>query len=160
MFMLLLAGGGYTATPLQDISTEDLRQIMTVNFEWNFWAYRATIPYLLNQNDTRSTWTLCTGSQGDLGARAAPAMTQGALYSMANVACRDNYKTNVRFNEIYLALRVEVDESAAKNDTMKASDFAKCYAALLSDPGVRSSRVSVFGYDDLEKLKYETKVQL
>lgn len=31
-----VAGGGYSATPLQDISTEDLRQIMTVNFESNF----------------------------------------------------------------------------------------------------------------------------
>jgi hypothetical protein len=79
---------------------------------------------------------------------------------MANVACRDNYKTNVRFNEIYLALRVEVDESAAKTGAMKASDFAKCYAALLSDPGIRSSRVSVSGYDDLKNLKYETKVKL
>jgi hypothetical protein len=87
-------------------------------------------------------------------------MTQGALYSMANVACRDNYKTNVRFNEIYLALRVEVDESAAKTGAMKASDFAKCYVALLSDSGIRSSRVSVSGYDDLEKLKYDTKVKL
>lgn len=118
------------------------------------------MPYLLAQNDPRSTWTLCTGSQGDLGARAPPAMTQGALYSMANVACRDNYKTNVRFNEIYLALRVEVDESAAKTGAMKASDFAKCYVALLSDTGIRSSRVSVSGYDDLEKLKYETKVKM
>ncbi|GAM40894.1 hypothetical protein TCE0_041f13600 [Talaromyces pinophilus] len=154
------AGGGYSATPLQDISTEELRQVMTVNFESNFWAYRATIPYLLAQKDPRSTWTLCTGSQGDLGARAPPAMTQGALYSMANVACRDNYKTNVRFNEIYLALRVEVDESAAKTGAMKASDFAKCYVALLSDSGIRSSRVSVSGYDDLEKLKYDTKVKL
>lgn len=79
---------------------------------------------------------------------------------MANVACRDNYETNVRFNEIYLALRVEVDESAAKTGAMKASEFAKCYVALLSDTGIRSSRVSVSGYDDLEKLKYESKVKV
>jgi hypothetical protein len=31
------------------------------------------------------------------------------LYSMANVACRDKKETNVRFNEVYLTLRVEVD---------------------------------------------------
>lgn len=77
---------------------------------------------------------------------------------MANVACRDHDKTNIRFNEVYLALRVEVDESAAKTGAMKATDFAKCYAALLSNPEIRSSRVSVFGPDDLENLKYETKV--
>jgi hypothetical protein len=79
---------------------------------------------------------------------------------MANVACRDNYKTNIRFNEIYLATRVEVDESAATSGAMKATDFAKCYIALLSDPEIRSSRVSVCGHDDLENLKYETKVKL
>ena len=79
---------------------------------------------------------------------------------MANVACRDNFKTNVRFNEIYLAFRVEVDESAVKSGAMKASEFAKCYVALLSDTSIRSSRVTVSGYDDLEKLKYETKVKL
>lgn len=79
---------------------------------------------------------------------------------MANVACRDNYKTNVRFNEIYLALRVEVDESATRTGAMKASEFAKCYAALLSDTGIRSSRVTVSGYDDLEELKHESKVSL
>jgi hypothetical protein len=82
------------------------------------------------------------------------------LFSLANVACRDNYKTNVRFNEVYLALRVEVDESAAKTGAMKATDFAKCYAALLSSPEIRSSRVSVLSYDDLEILKYQTKVKL
>jgi hypothetical protein len=43
---------------------------------------------------------------------------------------------------------------------MKATDFAKCYAALLSSPEIRSSRVSVLSYDDLEILKYQTKVKL
>lgn len=69
------------------------------------------------------------------------------------MACRDKYKTNVRFNEVYLALRVEVDESAAKTGAMKATDFAKCYAVLLSNQELHSSRVSVFDYDDLESLK-------
>lgn len=77
---------------------------------------------------------------------------------MANVACRDNYKTNIRFNEVYLGLLVQVDESAAKTGAMKATDFAKCYVALLSNPEIRSSRVTVLSYDDLETLDYKTKV--
>ena len=34
--MPLLAGGGYGATLLQDLSTSDLREFMNVNFESNF----------------------------------------------------------------------------------------------------------------------------
>ncbi|CAD0095679.1 unnamed protein product [Aureobasidium vineae] len=35
--------------------------------------------------------------------------------------------TNICFNEVYLNLRVEVDESAKQNGVSKASDFAECY---------------------------------
>lgn len=76
---------------------------------------------------------------------------------MSNVACRDNEKTNVRFNELYLNYRVEVDEVAAKNGTMAATDFAKSYAGILSRPEIRSCRVSVQGPEDLENLKYEKR---
>ncbi|KAK6600820.1 hypothetical protein H4I95_07802 [Botrytis cinerea] len=62
-------GGAYGATPLTELSLNELRQIMSVNFESNFFAYRATIPYLLEQKKATS-FTLCTGAQGDIGARA------------------------------------------------------------------------------------------
>lgn len=120
-------------------------------------AYRATIPYLLEQNNPNSTWTLCTGAMGDFGMRAAPALTQGALYSMANVACRDNKETNVRFNEVYLTLRVEVDESAEKTGFFRASTFAETYQEILARPEIRSCRISVLEKEDMKDLKFKEK---
>jgi len=123
-------------------------------------AYRATIPYLLEMQDPRSTWTICTGSQGDIGARAGPALTQGALFSMANVACRDNAHTNIRFNEVYLATRVEVDSVAAVSGAMKSSDFASVYEEILSRPEIKGCRITVAGKEDLKDLKYRRKLDL
>jgi NAD(P)-dependent dehydrogenase (short-subunit alcohol dehydrogenase family) len=151
------AGGLYGRTPVKDLSTEELRQYMNVNFESNFFAYRATIPYLLEQNHPNSTWTLCTGVMGDFGMHAAPALTQGALYSLANVACRDNKETNVRFNEVYLSLRVEVDESAEKKGFFKASTFAETFQEILTRPEIQSSRISVFEKQDMKELKFKEK---
>lgn len=90
--------------------------------------------------------------------RATPALTQGPLFSMANVACRDNAETNVRFNEIYLACRVEVDSVAAETGSMKASDFSRVYEQILSRPEIRGCRVSVYGPHDLDDLKYKKKL--
>ncbi|CRG86678.1 hypothetical protein PISL3812_03688 [Talaromyces islandicus] len=151
------AGGAYGATPLRELSSSELRKFMTVNFESNFFAYRATIPYLLEQKGSTS-FTLCTGSQGDIGARAAPAISQGPLFSMANVACRDNEETSVRFNEVYLGTRVEVDSVASQTGAMKASDFASVYTELLSRPDIKSCRISVATKDDLTDLKYKKKI--
>lgn len=120
-------------------------------------AYRATVPYLLEQSGSTS-FTLCTGSQGDIGARAAPAITQGPLFSLSNVACRDNETTNVRFNEVYLACRVEVDSSAEKTGAMKASDFAKVYTELLARPDIKSERITVATQNDLTDLKHKKKI--
>jgi hypothetical protein len=120
-------------------------------------AYRDTISYLLEQNHPTSTWTLCTGSQGDLAIFPVPAMTQGPLFSMATAACRENAATNVRFNEIYLAFRVEVDEVAAQNGSTSASDFGSVYEQLLARPEIRSSRVRVESLEDLTDLKYKRK---
>ncbi|ATZ49135.1 hypothetical protein BCIN_04g03210 [Botrytis cinerea B05.10] len=150
-------GGAYGATPLTELSLNELRQIMSVNFESNFFAYRATIPYLLEQKKATS-FTLCTGAQGDIGARAAPAISQGPLFSMANVACRDNTDTSVRFNEVYLNCRVEVDSSAAQTGAMKSSDFARSYTELLSRPEIKSSRIIVSTHDDLKDLKHKKKI--
>lgn len=50
---------------------------------------------------------------------------------MVNVACRDLLETNIRFNEVFLGFRVEVDASAIKNSVVKASDFAKTIGSFL-----------------------------
>jgi hypothetical protein len=88
---------------------------------------------------------------------AAPAISQGPLFSMASVACRDNAETNVRFNEIYLACRVEVDSVALKTGSMKASDFSSVYEEILSRPEIKGCRVGVHGEHDLKDLKYKKK---
>lgn len=94
---------------------------------------------------------------GDVGLRAGAALTQGALYSLANVACRDLENTNVRFNEVYLNLRVEVDESAKQTGFFKATDFAKNYQEILAQPDIQSSRVSVFDKKDFTQLVHKKK---
>lgn len=119
-------------------------------------AYRETIGYLLEQKRP-ATWTLCTGSQGDVATHPIPAMTQGALFSMATAACRENAETNVRFNEVYLMFRVEVDRDAAQHGCTSASDFAIVYEGILANPEIRSSRVRVDTVDAIKKLKYERK---
>ncbi|KAF7882707.1 uncharacterized protein EAF02_006070 [Botrytis sinoallii] len=169
------AGSAYGATPLTELTLKELRQIMSVNFESNFCkisiavvaaliypltsivAYRATIPCLLEQKKATS-FTLCTGAQGDIGARAATAISQGPLFSMANVACRDSTDSSVRFNEVYLNCRVEVDSSAAQTGAMKSSDFARAYTELLSRPEIKSSRIIVSTHDDLKDLKHKKKI--
>ncbi|KAM7193139.1 hypothetical protein V8F33_008011 [Rhypophila sp. PSN 637] len=151
------AGGLYGPPPLPDLSLEELHRYMNVDFETNFFAYRETIRYLHQQDHRSSTWTLCVGSQGDLAMLPAPAMTQGALYSMATAAARDNEFTNVRFNEVYLNLRVEVDEVAAKNGTVPSSTFASVYEQILSRADIRSSRVRVDNLEDMRTLKWGKK---
>jgi hypothetical protein len=98
---------------------------------------------------------LCTGAQGEWGYRAAPALTQGALFSMANIACRDLLETNLRFAEVFLGFRIEVDASAIKNNVVKASDFAKNYRKLLGSPEIRSCRDSVMFPQEIENLNYK-----
>lgn len=117
-------------------------------------AYRESIGYLLEQKNPASTWTICTGSQGDLAIFPLPAMTQGALFSMCIAAARENEKTNVRFNEILLGFRVEVDEAAKEHGVTTASEFGQVYEAILADPNIRSSRVRVDEIEDLKKPKY------
>jgi hypothetical protein len=87
-------------------------------------------------------------------------MTQGALFSMAVSATRELHATNIRFNEVYLARRVEVDRDAEKSGAMKASDFAKNYQTLLGKPSVKGCRISVETYDDLTTLNYKPKLNL
>ncbi|EMC99264.1 hypothetical protein BAUCODRAFT_64800 [Baudoinia panamericana UAMH 10762] len=153
-------GGPYSDTPLQEISDEELRLNFSLSFEANFFAYRATIPYLLSQKGTDTTFTMCTGSQGDAGQRPPPAMTQGALFSMANCAALANRDNNVRFNECYLTFRVEVDEDAEQHGVSKSSDFAAVYEGILSQKNIRSSRVSVFSPEDFTNLRVKSIPQV
>ena len=48
-------------SPIQNVSISDFRKMMNVAVESNFFAYHATIPYLIEQGDKSSTWTLMTG---------------------------------------------------------------------------------------------------
>ena len=89
-------------------------------------------------------------------------MTQGALYSLAVAAELENRETNVRFNEVYLAFLVTVDEEAvtgeaAKNGAVKASDFARVFECLLAREEIRGARVLLFGPDDIGTLRWEGK---
>jgi hypothetical protein len=122
-------------------------------------AYRATILYLVEQNDPNSTWTLCTGAQGEIGLRPASAMTQGALFSMAIAASHENAETNVRFNEVLLALRVEVDQSALQTGATKSSELAAVNEGILAKPKLRSCPISVRSRADMTNLKYKSAVK-
>jgi len=89
-------------------------------------------------------------------------MTQGALFSLGVAAELENRDTNVRFNEVYLAFLVNVDEEAvkedaAKNGVVKASDFARVYEGLLARDEIRGARVLLFGPDDIGTLRWESK---
>ncbi|KAM0249689.1 hypothetical protein ACHAQJ_008950 [Trichoderma viride] len=150
-------GGEYTDVPLKSISTERLRRNMNLSFETNFFAYRDTIEYLLEQNYLNSTWTICTGSQGDEAMFALPAMGQGPLFSMATAAARENEETNVRVNELYLMFRVEVDEAAAQHGVSSSSEFAFVYEEILANPKIRGSRVRVATPADFKDLKWVKK---
>lgn len=114
-------------------------------------AYQATIPYLLEQK-AKSTWILCTGAQGDVAERVLPAMSQGALFSFSRYAEKALADTNIRFVELYLAFRVEVDSSAEQHGVTKASTFGRIYDSVLSKTEVRE-RVWAYGEDDLDDLK-------
>ncbi|KAI7211767.1 hypothetical protein KC333_g7491 [Hortaea werneckii] len=154
-------GGLYTFTPLKDLSSADLDDNFRINFKANFLAYRATVPYLLTQSNSTS-FTVITGAIGDAGWWPAPAMTQGALFSMGVSAELENRQTNVRFNEMYLAFTVAVDEEAgtgdgAKKTAVKASDFARAYEALLSRNEIKGKRVLLFSQEDIEQLRWEDK---
>ncbi|KAK9769630.1 putative short-chain dehydrogenases/reductase [Seiridium cardinale] len=150
-------GGEYTDVPLKDITTERLRKNMNMGFEANFFSYRDTIEYLQEQKHPNSTWTICTGSQGDAAVFPLPAMTQGPLFSMATAAARENEKTNVRANEVYLMFRVEVDEEAAKHGVTKASEFAFVYEEILARPEIRSARIRIETPEDIKNLKFARK---
>jgi NAD(P)-dependent dehydrogenase (short-subunit alcohol dehydrogenase family) len=167
-------------TPIQSLSTSAFREVMNIAVESNFCkpnpfdlcqltcgplmisqvAYRATIPYLIEQGKPNSSWTLMTGAAGTSGWAGVTAISQGALFSLANVACRENAKTNIRFNEVYLACRVDYDSVAEEKggNCISASEFAGNYEELLSRSDINGCRVSVLKPEDVRDLKYQKKL--
>ncbi|KAI8663348.1 hypothetical protein NCS57_00935400 [Fusarium keratoplasticum] len=143
---------------ITDVGTEALRRVMNVNLEANFFAFRATIPYLLEQKYGNSTWTLLTGAAGGSGWAGVTAISQGALFSLANVACRELADTNVRFNEVWLAFRVEHDEAAAKHGSIGSSAFAPHYEQILARPEISASRVRLAKPADISNFTWSKKL--
>ena len=86
------------------------------------------------------------------------AIRQGALFTMANVACRENVKTNIRFNEVYLAMRVEHDASAKESGAIPSSDFGRHYEELLKRTDIDACRVSIMKREDIDDLKFAKKL--
>ena len=92
--------------------------------------------------------------------RPAASMTQGALYSMVNVACLDNADTNIRVNEIYLGFFVMADEAAADQyGVMKSTEFAIAYEKILARPYIKGCRLMVCQPKDLTELRVVKKLQ-
>ncbi|KAF2670948.1 short-chain dehydrogenase/reductase-like protein SDR [Microthyrium microscopicum] len=145
-------------SPIQNLSTSAFREVMSIAVESNYFAYRATVPYLIDQAKEDSTWTLMTGAAGTSGWAGVTAVAQGALFSLANVACRENAKTNIRFNEVYLACRVDYDSVAEGKGVISSSKFADNYEQILSRPDIKGCRVSVLKPEDIEELKFEKKL--
>jgi len=147
------SAGAWIAPLMYETSAADFRKSIDVSLTSNFFAYRATIPYLLEQNDPNSTWTICTGAAPDFGVGGITGITQGGLFAMMKIASKELEMTNVRVNEAYLSARVDYDAVAEKSGSIKASEFAKVYEQILTQPEISASRVSVAGREDLENLK-------
>jgi hypothetical protein len=83
-------------------------------------------------------------------------LTQGALYSMANVARLDNKDTNIRFNEVYLGLFVIADAALAEQwGALTAAEFAGTYERILRRADLKGRRVVVERREDLGELRVE-----
>lgn len=125
-------------------------------------AYRETVPYLIEQGNPNSSWTLITGGAGDLGIGGATAIGQAGLFALAAVGARENANNNVRFNELYLShLRVDFDsvyEEKGPQGRTKSSDFARVYQGILANKKIEGCRVTVLGLQDIDDLKYEAKI--
>jgi hypothetical protein len=117
-------------------------------------AYKTTIPHLLSQGHPNSTWTMITGAAGELGAGGVTALTQGALYSMANVASRELARSNVRFNEVFLNLRVDFEGP----NSVRPAEFSHNYEQLLRNQTIKGCRVNVKQRADIDDLKWEAKI--
>ena len=92
-----------------------------------------------------------------MGDLALPAISQGAMFSMCYSACKSLADTNVRFNEIYLGRRVQVDSVAVQAGLMKSSTFGRVYTNIISNTEVKSCRIRVENEGDVDELRLERK---
>lgn len=109
----------------------------------------------------KTTWTLATGGSGDLGRPGVSAISQGALFSLANVACFELFNTNVRFNEAYLCYRVDYDAVCDEMGTkgrIRASEYARVYEFILHDQTLDACRISVLDPQDILNPKTKKKL--
>ena len=79
------------------------------------------------------------------------------MYSFSLAATRELADTNIRFNEVYLKLRVQFDEIAEGTWMTKVSDFAKHYENLLKRPDVKGTRVWVRSLEECKELVFEAR---
>ncbi|KAM3498635.1 hypothetical protein MY10362_008057 [Beauveria mimosiformis] len=148
-------------SPIYTVSTEDFDNIFAVDFKADFFAYRATMPYLIEHGGPRASFTLLTGGLADLGIGGINSITAGARTSLAAVAAFENLKTNVRFNEIHLNYTIEHESTIKEKGLIhasKTSDFAQVYREVLARPVIRGCRISVHGQEDIDVLKIENKL--
>lgn len=87
-------------------------------------------------------------------------MAQGALFTLANVGCRELAGTNVRFNEVHLSFRVDYDAVAKQKQggSVPSSQLAAHYVNLLARPDISGSRINLSKPEDIEKLPFTKKL--
>ncbi|KAF6806997.1 short-chain dehydrogenase [Colletotrichum musicola] len=156
-------GYAYAGGSIVEVGLSGFHESMAANVDTYIIAYIATIPYLLEQGYAGSSWMMCTGTQGELGLWAAPAVTQGALFSFAISAARELEDTPVRFNEVLLGYRVQQEVSPGVTTfqgivPMTTSiDFAPLYEQLIDRKDIKGSRVRVDSPKDVADLKFEKR---
>jgi hypothetical protein len=133
-------------------------------------VYRYTIPYLLSLKKP-ATFTLITGASRNYGTSGITSVNQGALASLCAVGSRELAETNVRFNEVYLAFRVEYDENLQKGQSSipgvdwsqigwaTASEFARHYNGILQNDNLRGMQINIMNKAQMDSSNYEAKIR-
>ncbi|KAI5359671.1 putative NmrA-like domain, NAD(P)-binding domain superfamily [Septoria linicola] len=150
-------GGDYTPLPLVEQTEEYFKAQMQISVGVNVAAFRVFVPWLNAKVGADSSFTVCTEAQGELGLYPINAIHQGALFSFSTAAAIESKDMPVRFNEVSLAFRVEVDADAAAHGVTRASDFALVYETVLKDTSMKGGRVSVRELDDIKDIKWARK---
>ena len=78
---------------------------------------------------------------------------------MLQSAYLETENTNVRVNELYLGLRVEVDESAAETGAQKSSNYAAAYEKILANEQWKACRVKVMTPKNFTEPEVEVRIR-
>lgn len=70
---------------------------------------------------------------------------------MASATAFEILNTNVRFNELYLNIRVDADSDATEHGAAKGPSLAKVYEAVFGD-NFRSQKIKVSTSDEISTL--------